>query len=66
MNSHSIRLSNKYIDLRIYLYFLITSLHAQSALLSINELDMVLFGRLVSMTLNVSSTVKDGRHKDAT
>ena len=41
------------------------TLRAQSALLSRNELDMVLLGSLMSTTLDDSHTIKDGRHKDA-
>ena len=41
------------------------TLRAQSALLTRNELDMVLLGSIMSTTLDDSHSVKDGRHKDA-
>ena len=41
------------------------TLCAQSALLTRNELDMVIFGSLMSTTLDDNHCVKDGRHKGA-
>jgi len=41
------------------------TLHAQSAILTHNEVDMVLLGSVMSTTLNDTHSVKDGRHKSA-
>ena len=41
------------------------TLRAQSALLTRNELDMVILGSLMSTTLDDNHCVKDGRHKGA-
>ena len=40
-------------------------LRAQSALLTHDELDMVLLGSIMSTTLDNSHCIRDGRHKDA-
>ena len=41
------------------------TLHAQAALLTRNELDMVLLGSIMSTPLDITHNVKDGRHKDS-
>ena len=41
------------------------TLRAQAALLTRNELDMVILGSIMSTTLDVTHSIKDGRHKDS-
>ena len=41
------------------------TLRAQAALLTRNELDMVILGSIMSTTLDFNHSIKDGRHKDA-
>ena len=41
------------------------TLHAQAALLTRDELDMVILGWIMSTTLDINHSIKDGQHKDA-
>ena len=41
------------------------TLRAQAALLTRNELDMVILGSIMSTTLDFTHSIKDGQHKDA-